>query len=111
MDKYKIILPLLISAFMVTAGYCQKDLENHHTSTISGVVTGTDFVGSTINVQTIDQQQMTFYVPTGADIVRETRDIGLMDIKQGHPVTIQYYTSSPGKNIVLSIVDNKPTAY
>lgn len=107
MSKFRIILPLLVTALMVTAGYCQEKLENHQTKTISGTVTETDYVGSTINVQT-DEGQMAFFVPGDAKVVRETHDIGLMDIKQGRPVTIQYYTSSPGKNVVVSIVDNKP---
>lgn len=107
MDKYKVVFSLLISVLMVTTGYCQEKLENHQTKTISGTVTETDYVGSTINVQT-DQGQMAFFVPGNAKVVRETQDIGLMDIKQGRPVTIQYYTSSPGKNVIVSIVDNKP---
>jgi hypothetical protein len=109
MFKYKIIFPLLFVVFMATTGYGQKDLENHYTKTVSGQATGTDFVGNTISIMTTDQRPMTFYVPNGASITRETVDTGLMDIKQGHPVTIQYYTSSPGKDIVVSIVDNKPT--
>jgi hypothetical protein len=110
MYKFKIIFPLLVTVFMVTAGYCQKDLENHQIKTVAGMATGTDFVGSTIDIMTTDQRQMTFYVPSGANMTRGTQDIGLMDIKQGHSVTIQYYTSSPGKDIVVSIVDNKPIA-
>lgn len=94
---------------MVTAGYCQKDLESHQTNTVSGTVTETDYVGSTVNIKT-DNGPMAFYVPTGVNIVLETRDITLTDIKQGDPVTIQYYTSSLSKNVVLSIVDNKPIA-
>jgi len=110
MYKYKIILSLLMSAFIVTAGYCQKDLENHRTNTISGTVTEADFVGSTISVRT-DQGQRVFSVPNGVTIVRDTHDIALMDIKEGHPVTIQYYTSSPGKDTVVSIVDNERIAH
>ena len=107
MHKYKIIFSLLMTVFIVTAGYCQKDLESHQTNTISGTVTETDYVGGTINVQT-DQGQMAFFVPGNAIIFRNTHDIGLMDVKVSHPVTIKYDISSPGKNIVVSIVDNKP---
>ena len=111
MVKYKIIIFVLINALMLTTGYCQKDLENHQIKTVAGVATGTDFVGSTIDIVTTDQRQMTFYVPSGASMTRGTQDIGLMDVKQGHSVTVQYYTSSPGKDIVVSIVDNKPIAH
>jgi len=105
----KIIFSLLFVVFLATAGYCQKDLDTHQTKTVSGDVTGTDFVGSTISIMTTDQRPMTLYVPNEASITRETVDTGLMDIKSGHPVTIQYYTASPGKDVVVSIVDNKPT--
>jgi hypothetical protein len=110
MHKYKIILLLLMSALMVTAAYSQEKLESNQTKTISGTVTDTNFVGSTITILTVDQQQMAFYVPENAIIAQGTKDIGLMDIKQGHSVTIQYDISSPGKNIVDSIADNNPMA-
>ena len=54
---------------------------------------------------------MVFSVPGNAIITRGTNDIGLMDIKAGHPVTIQYQVSTPGKDIAVSIVDNKPVAH
>jgi len=95
---------------MVTMAHSQENLESYQKKIISGTVIETDFVGSTINVRT-DQGQRVFSVPEGATIVRETHDIALMDIKAGHPVTIEYYTSSPGKDIVVSIVDNEPITH
>ncbi len=111
MRKYRIILSLLMSALMVTAAYCQEKPQSKKTNTVSGTVTQTEFVGNTITILTADQQQMVFSVPGNAIITRGTNDIGLMDIKAGHPVTIQYEVSSPGKDIAVSIVDNKPVAH
>lgn len=110
MDKYKIILSFLLTASMVTAAYSQENPGNYQTRTISGTVADIDFVGNTISILTKDQHQMSFLVPGNAVITRDTHDIGLMDIKQGHPVTIQYDISSPGKDMVYSIVDNNPAA-
>ena len=75
-------------------------------STVSGMVANIDFVGSTIAILTANQEQMSFYVPGNAVITRNTHDIGLMDIKEGHPVTIKYDASVPGKNVVESIIDS-----
>lgn len=111
MRKYKIIFSLIMSALIVTAGYCQGNLGNNQTITVSGTVTQTDFVGNTITILTADQQQMVFSVPGNVTITRGTNDIGLMDIKAGHSVTIQYQVSSPGKDIAVNIVDNKPVAH
>ena len=92
MNRYRIILSLLMTAI------------------ISGTVSKIDFVGSTVSILTADQHQMSFFVPGNAIITRETHDIGLMDIKEGHPVTIKYDISSSGRNSADSIVDNNPTA-
>jgi hypothetical protein len=96
---------------MVTVAFSQENLKNSQTKTVSGTVSKIDFVGNTISIQTSDARLMSFFVPDNAIIVRDTQNIGLMDIKAGHPVTIQYDISSPGKDIVDSIVDNKPAAY
>ena len=109
MKKYKIILPFLMTALMLTAAYGQKNTENHLTRVISGVLIKNDFVGNIIAIQTDNGHQMSFSVPSNIIITRDTRDIGLMDVKVGHPVTIQYDASSPGKNFAQSIVDNKST--
>jgi hypothetical protein len=93
---------------MVTAAYSQENPKNPQTKTVSGTVTGIDFAGNTISILTEDQHQLSFSVPDHAIIIRDTKDIGLIDIKQGDPVTIKYEISSPGKDIVDSIVDNKP---
>ena len=111
MRKYKIIFSLILSALMVTAAYCQGNLGNNQTITVYGTVTQTDFVSNTITILTADQQQMVFSVPGNAIITRGTNDIGLMDIKAGHPVTVQYTILSPGKDIVVSVVDNKPVTH
>jgi len=112
MSKYKIIFPLLISAVMITAAYCQeKPQSNQQTITVSGTVTQTDFAGSTITILTADGQQMVFSVGDNAIITRGTNDIGLMEVKPGHSVTIKYEVLSPGKDVVVSIVDNKPVAH
>jgi len=111
MRKYKTVFPLIMVALMVTAAYGQENLKNIQTKTVSGTVSNIDFVGNTISILTADQHQMSFIVPNNATITKDTHDIGLMDIKPGHPVTIQYDASSPAKNIADSISDNNPTAH
>jgi len=93
---------------MITVAYGQQ---NRQTKTISGVVTKIDFVGNTISVLTDDQHQRSLYVAGNAIITSDTHDVGLMDIREGDPVTIQYDVSSPGKDMVDSIVDNKPSSH
>lgn len=107
MCKYKVILILLVSALMGTAAYSQENLHSNQIKTVSGTVTKTDFVGNTITVLTNDQKQMAFFVPGNVIITQEAHDIGLMDIREGNPVTIQYDNSSTGQSIAVSIVDNK----
>jgi hypothetical protein len=110
MSKYKFIFTLLITVLMVSAAYGQGNPKKNQTKIISGTVADMDSVGNTISILTDDQHRMSFFVPGNASITRDTHDIGLMDIKQGHPVTIQYDILSSGKDIVDSIVDNNPVA-
>jgi hypothetical protein len=111
MYKYTVLFFLLMSAFMVTAVYSQVSSGMIQTRTVSGTVDKIDFAGSTISIQTDDQHEISFSVPANAIITRDTRDIGLMDLAGGHPVTIQYDISSPGKNIAESIVDHKSASH
>ena len=111
MHKYTVMLPLIMAALMVTAAYGQENTRNYQAKLISGIVSKIDFVGNTISILTDAQHQMSFFVPGNAIITRDTHDIGLMDIKEGHPVTIQYDVSSPGKNIVDSIIDNESAVH
>jgi hypothetical protein len=111
MGKYKFIFSLLITLSIFSAAYSQENPKKNQAKTISGTVSDMDSVGNTISILTDDQHRMSFFVPGSAVITRDTHDIGLMDIKQGHPVTIQYDISSSGKDIVESIVDNNPAAH
>jgi hypothetical protein len=111
MYKYKVILFLLMTTMTVTAAYSQTNSGNHQTATVSGTVTKIDFVGNTISILTDDNHPMSFSVPGKAIILQDTQDIGLMDVKISHPVTIKYDVSSSGKQIVDSIIDNKPAAH
>jgi len=111
MGKYKLILSVLMTLLLFTVAYSQEKQISHQVKTISGTVTTIDFVDNTISIRMDDQHQMSFAVANDASIVRDTHDIGLMDIKEGHPVTIQYDISSPGQEIAHSIVDNKPSAH
>ena len=106
MSTYKIMVPFFVAVFMMTSAYGQQVISKPVMKTVSGVVTKTDFVGNTISIQTDDLHQMSFFVPGNVIITQNEQDIGLMDIKQNHPVIIQYDIASPGKNIVTSIVDN-----
>ena len=106
MFKSKTILfVLLASALMASLAYCQKKTETHQIMTISGPVMKVDSVGNIIEVKT-NGGQMAFSVPDDASITGGTKKIGLMDIKQGDPVTIQYYSPSPGKFVAVSITYN-----
>ena len=107
MNKTRIIFSCLMFVLTTSAAYGQVNLVNNQTKTVSGTVTNMDYAGSTISIQTEDQHKLSFSVPGNAIIVQDSHDIGLMDIKGGHPVTIQYDVSSPGKNMVESIVDNQ----
>lgn len=116
MCKYKIVFSFLMTVLMASSAYSQVNPKSVQTSTVTGVVQEIDTVGNTISILTGDplaggQQQMSFSVPGNTVIIRETQDIGLMDIKPGHPVTIQYDTSTPGKNTADNIVDNKPASH
>ena len=102
---------VLLTAFIAAANaYGQSKPGNSQVNTISGTVVQSDFVGDTITVLTNMNQQMTFSVPGNAIIVREAKDIELMDIKVGSPVIVKYDISSPGKDIAVSIIDNKPVS-
>jgi len=111
MNKYKIVSILIASTLIATAAYSQEYPGKPPIKTVSGTVINVDFVGNTIAIQSGDGRQMSFSVPGSTTIVQNTHNIGLMDIKPGHPVTIQYDVLSPGKNSVDSIVDNNPLAH
>ncbi|MBF0595716.1 MAG: hypothetical protein HQL22_12230 [Candidatus Omnitrophica bacterium] len=99
------IVMVLLSSKAV---YGQGETQDRKSFSIVGTVTTVDTVAGVINVQT-DNGPMAFSVSEKAQIVRDTHDIGLLDIKPGHPVTIQYETPSPGKSNVISLVDNMPS--
>ena len=108
MIKHKVItFILLISVFTPSAAYCQERIKNQQISTIAGAVTKVDVAGRVIGIQT-DTGEMEFYIPEQVKIVRNTHYIALLEIKIGHPVTIQYDNSSIGRNNIISLVDNKP---
>ncbi|MBF0523179.1 MAG: hypothetical protein HQL24_09010 [Candidatus Omnitrophica bacterium] len=108
MLKYKAIVFILLAAVLMSGrAYSQDESDKSQKIIISGTVTKVDEVGNIINIKT-DQGELAFSVSDSAIIVRNTHDIELMDIKVGHPVTIQYSVYSPGKNIITSIVDNAP---
>jgi hypothetical protein len=110
MFKHKSILFLLLTIFIVAPAYCQGISENHLRKIINGTVINVDAVGNVITIRTEDQKQMAFLVSDKASVTKETHDVGLMDIRKTDPVTMQYYTSSPGKNTVTSIIDNGTVA-
>ena len=101
-----IVFVLLALAFTASLAYCQEKVETRQTITIVGIVTKVDGVGNIIEVKT-NEGQIAFSVPDDASITEGTKKIGLMDIEQSDPVTIQYYSPSPGKLVVVSITCNK----
>ena len=101
-----IVFVSLVLTFTASLVYCQEKVETRHIITIEGIVAKVDAVGSIIEVKT-DEKQMAFSVPDGANITEGTKKIGLMDIEPSDPVTVQYYSPSPGKLVVVSITYNK----
>jgi hypothetical protein len=101
-----IVFVLLALAFTASLAYCQEKVETRNIITIEGTAAKVDAVGNIIAVKT-NEGQMAFSVPDDASITEGTKKIGLMDIQQGDPVTVQYYSPSPGKYVVVSITYNK----
>jgi len=110
MSNFKLILILLIAFFIIIPVYAQVKPALREIKTISGTVVNIDSVGNVITIKTRDQIQMAFIVMDKASITLNANDIGLMEISESDPVTIQYYISYPGKYTAISIVDNKPVA-
>ena len=50
---------------------------------------------------------MVFYISIDSTLLRGTHRIASVEIEQGDPVIIQYDNSSPGRNHVIRLVDNK----
>ena len=106
MFKNKIIVFILLAlAFTASLAYCQEKGATRKTITVAGIVAKVDAVGNIIELK-IDEGQMAFSVPDDASITKGTKKIGLMDIEANNPVTIQYYSPSPGKFVVVSITYN-----
>lgn len=106
MFKHKtFFLALLMSVFVVSFSYCQELTGDRQTQTVDGSVTQTDFVGSTVLVNTIGGQ-LTFTVSNDTVIKRGTEKIGLEDIEIGDPVTVEFYTPSPATYVAVAIIDN-----
>ena len=100
------IIPLFGLSFMTNLAYCQEKAETRQIMTIVGSASKVDAVGNIIEVETTGGP-MAFTVPTDASITEGTKKIGLMEIEASDPVTIQYYSPSPGKFVVISITCNK----
>ena len=98
---------ILMVSLMNSKSGSQEIVENQNTRTIRGTVTTIDVVGGVMNVQT-EKGPMAFSISDQTKKIQDTHDIGILDIKSGDPVSIQYESISPGKNMVISIVDNKP---
>ena len=94
MFKHRTTFILLLMLLRSTSAFCQA---SHQVKTVAGTVVNVDAVGNIITVQTTDQKQMAFSVLEKANVTQQANDIGLMDIRATDPVTVQYYTLSPGK--------------
>ncbi len=55
-----------------------------------------------------DNGIMVFYTSFDSELLRGTHRIVSVEIEKGDPVTIQYNSSSPDKNNIIRLVDNKP---
>ena len=108
MFKYKFVMLSLLVVLVPGLAYCQKEVKNQ-SLTIMGILSKVDMVGSSVYVQT-DNGRMVFSVSDQTKKVMHTHEAGLLDMKVGDPVTIQYEMNAPGENNALSIVDNQPTS-
>ena len=54
-----------------------------------------------------DHGVMVFYISIGSNLLQGTHRIASVEIEQGDPVTIRYDSSSPDKNNIIRLVDNK----
>jgi hypothetical protein len=104
--KKMIIVALSALAFTAGFAYCQEKAETRDVITVEGTVDRVDAVGNIIVVNA-NAGQISFSVPDDASITGGTKKIGLMEIQQGDPVTLQYYSPSPGTYVVVSITNNK----
>jgi hypothetical protein len=100
-----IVFVLLAFSCTVTCAYCQGKEGSLSTSTITGTLTSVDFAGNTIVVN-IGDAELKLSVPDGARITGGTEDLGLVGLEDGDPVTVQYYSPSPGRYTAVSIQDN-----
>jgi hypothetical protein len=98
-------LVLLISLFAVCSVYCDELTGNRSTQTVDGSVTKVDFVGNTVLVNTVGGQ-LPFSVSDATMIRRGTDKISLEDVEIGDPVTVEFYSPSPGIYLAVAIVDN-----
>ncbi|MDP2913528.1 MAG: hypothetical protein Q8N91_05930 [Candidatus Omnitrophota bacterium] len=100
---YKFIVPLGIATCISIMGliiaapsYCQED-EASKTKTIDGNVVSADWEESLITVKwlresgEIDYEETTLYVPERLKISEGGDAIGLMDVKVGAHVIVEYY--------------------
>ncbi|MCX5712236.1 MAG: hypothetical protein NTY47_04075 [Candidatus Omnitrophica bacterium] len=92
------ILVIMLAGF----GYCQERVQLER---IDGNVADIDPVGDAIVVDT-GSGQMTISVPDDVVVTRGLEKMGLMDLEQGEPVTVNYYSSAPGQYVAVSIQDN-----
>ena len=93
----------LLVTFLMSGCSGGKDFKQ---MTFSGTITEIDAVGDVIKVK-VGGEEMAFSISDQAKIVRNAHDAGLLDIKEGHPVTIQYDGSSLGRNNIIRLVNNK----
>jgi len=98
---------LLLLAATTSLAYSQQEKVDQKTVTISGVVAKMDAVGSVIEVRP-DQggETMAFSIPADVIITQGTETIGLLDIEESDPVTVEYYSPAPGAFIAVSITYN-----
>jgi hypothetical protein len=52
-------------------------------------------------------QRKVFYFTFNSELLLGNRNMAIVEIEQGDPVTIQYVNSSPDKNNIIRLVDNK----
>ena len=105
MPKFTRILSVSVVLCLVSGhAFSQQDAQ---TRTISGLVSKVDAVGDVVNVKT-ERGDMAFSVSGQTRIVQDTKDIGMLSLGQGHPVTVEYVVESPGKYKATSMVDNQP---
>jgi len=111
MFKYRVITFILLTVvFGAAKAHCLDEIKDQPARTVSGTVIYLDTAGDALSVKT-DFGTMQFYLTVESVLYQSFHHIASIEILKGDPVTIQYASSSDGKNIITRLVDNRRYNY